>query len=121
MEILNKTIKGTFLKRLNRFEGVVNISGREELVNIPNTGRCREILYPGAVVILETRVSKTRKIPYELIMVYKGDRLISIDSQAPNKLLKEAVRGGDKEIEGYEYVKRGIIPKQQIRSVPEKV
>ncbi len=109
MEILNNTINGIFIKRLNRFEGIVNISGREELVHIPNTGRCREILYPGAVVRLEIRVSKTRKTPYELIMVYKGDRLISIDSQAPNRIVEEAVREGRiKDIGDYGFVKREV-------------
>lgn len=107
MKIINKTIEGRFLKRLNRFEGIVEVNGREALVHIPNTGRCREILIDGAKVILEIRESKTRKTPYELIMVYKGDRLISIDSQAPNKIVEEAVREKlIEEIGSYEYVKR---------------
>ena len=110
MKIINKTIDGRFVKRLNRFEGIVEINGREETVHIPNTGRCREILFDGARVILEIRESKTRKTPYELIMVYKGDRLISIDSQAPNKIVEEAVRENlIKEIGSYEYIKREAI------------
>ncbi len=109
MKIINKTIKGNFIKRLNRFEGIVEIDEREELVHIPNTGRCRELLVMGAIVILEIRESKTRKTPYELIMVYKGDRLISIDSQAPNRIVEEAVKAGlTKEIGDYEYVKREV-------------
>ncbi|MHB1393790.1 MAG: DNA/RNA nuclease SfsA [Clostridia bacterium] len=107
MKIINKTIKGSFIKRLNRFEGIVEVDGREELVHIPNTGRCRELLVMGASVLLEIRESKTRKTPYELIMVYKGDSLISIDSQAPNRIVEEAVKSGlTKEIGDYEYVKR---------------
>jgi len=107
MKIINKTVDGRFVGRLNRFEGIAEINGREVPVHIPNTGRCRELLFKGARVILEIRESKTRKTPYELIMVYKGGRLISIDSQAPNKIVEEAVRGGlIEEIEGYEYVKR---------------
>ena len=109
MKIINNTIKGSFVKRLNRFEGIVSIKGEEELVHIPNTGRCREILVEGACVILETRESKTRKTPYELIMVYKGDSLISIDSQAPNRIVEEAVRRGIiEEIADYQYVKREV-------------
>lgn len=109
MKILNKTIKGIFIKRLNRFEGIVKINGKEELVHIPNTGRCRELLITGASVILEIRESKTRKTPYELIMVYKGERLISIDSQAPNKIVEEAVRESlIEEIGSYGYVKREV-------------
>ena len=109
MKIVNNTIKGSFVKRLNRFEGIVEIEGREELVHIPNTGRCRELLVVGAMVILEIRESKTRKTPYEMIMVYKGDRLISIDSQAPNKIVEEAVRKGlIEELGNYGYVKREV-------------
>ena len=107
MKILNRTINGTFVKRLNRFEGIVEIDGREEKVHIPNTGRCRELFVPGAQVVLEIRESKTRKTPYEMIMVYKGERLISMDSQAPNRIVEEAVRNGLLEDIGrYEYVKR---------------
>lgn len=109
MKITNKIIKGSFIKRLNRFEGIVEIDGREELVHIPNTGRCRELLVIGARVLLEIRESKTRKTPYELIMVYKGDRLISMDSQAPNRIVEEAVKVGlTKEIGDYGYVKREV-------------
>ncbi|HYF83296.1 MAG TPA: DNA/RNA nuclease SfsA [Clostridia bacterium] len=109
MKITNKIIKGSFIKRLNRFEGVVEIDGREELVHIPNTGRCRELLVMGARVLLEIRESKTRKTPYELIMVYKGDMLISMDSQAPNRIVEEAVKAGfTKEIGDYGYVKREV-------------
>lgn len=109
MKIINKTIKGSFIKRLNRFEGIVEIDGREELVHIPNTGRCRELLKMGACVILEIRESKTRKTPYELIMVYKGNSLISIDSQAPNKIVEEAIKNGMiAELDGYGYIKREV-------------
>lgn len=109
MKITNKIIKGSFIKRLNRFEGLVEIDGREELVHIPNTGRCRELLVKGAGVLLEIRESKTRKTPYELIMVYKGERLISMDSQAPNRIVEEAVRAGlTKDIGDYGYVKREV-------------
>ncbi|MGI6587043.1 MAG: DNA/RNA nuclease SfsA [Lutisporaceae bacterium] len=113
MKIINKTINGRFVKRLNRFEGIVDINGREALVHIPNTGRCRELLFQGASVLLEVRESKTRKTPYELIMVYKDDKLISIDSQVPNKIVEEAVRGGlIEEIRGYEYVRKEAFYRQ---------
>jgi sugar fermentation stimulation protein A len=109
MKILNRTIKASFVKRLNRFEGIVEIEGQEQLVHIPNTGRCRELLVNGASVIIEIRESKTRKTPYELIMVYKGNRLISMDSQAPNRIVEEAVKAGlMKEIGNYKYVKREV-------------
>jgi sugar fermentation stimulation protein A len=109
MKIINRIIKGSFVKRLNRFVAIVAIEGREELVHVPNTGRCREIFIPGATVLVEVRESKTRKTPFELIMVYKGERLISIDSQAPNRIVEEAAR--NKLLEGlseYDYVRREV-------------
>lgn len=107
MKIPNNTIEGIFIERLNRFEGIAEIKGRKELLHIPNTGRCRELLIAGARIIIEVRESNTRKTPYEMIMVYKGDRLVSIDSQAPNKIVEEALKKGMiEEIGSYGYVKR---------------
>lgn len=110
MKIENRIIKGSFVKRLNRFEGIVRIDGIERLVHIPNTGRCRELLTHEAQVILEVKNNPKRKTPYELIMVYKGETLISIDSQAPNRIVEEAVRLGKiDELEGYSYIKREAV------------
>lgn len=107
MKIKNKTVWGSFVKRLNRFEGIVMLDGTEALVHIPNTGRCRELLKQDAKVLLEIRDNPGRKTLYELIMVYKGERLVSIDSQAPNKVAEEAVKAGViSELSGYSYVKR---------------
>lgn len=110
MKIINPIIKGKFVKRLNRFEAIVYINGEENLVHVPNTGRCRELLLEGAEVLLEKRDGKTRKTAYELIMVYKGDLLISIDSQLPNKIAEEAVRSNFiSELRGYDYIKREAV------------
>lgn len=110
MKISNRTEKGSFVKRLNRFEAIVDVAGEAVLVHVPNTGRCRELLIEGVPVILEKRDGAHRKTAYELIMVYKGDRLVSIDSQLPNKLAEEAIRGNRvKELQGYSYIKREAV------------
>lgn len=88
--------KGTFIERPNRFVAKVNIDGRIETVHVKNTGRCRELLVPGAEVYLEDfkdRMGK-RKLRYSLIAVKKGDRLINMDSQAPNYVVEEALHNG---------------------------
>ena len=82
-------IKGKFLCRSNRFIAHVEIGGREEISHVKNTGRCREILIPGADVYLQEVDSVTRKTKYDLIGVRKGGRLINIDSQAPNRVFHE--------------------------------
>lgn len=84
------TVKGIFTDRPNRFIAHVNIDGKMETVHVKNTGRCKELLIPGADVCLEVCDSKTRKTKYDLISVYK-DKLgwVNIDSQAPNKVVAE--------------------------------
>lgn len=59
-----------------------------------NTGRCRELLVPGAKVILEKKSIASRKTEYDLIAVYKGQKLVNIDSQAPNRAFFNYVQSG---------------------------
>ena len=88
-------VPGQFLARPNRFVAKVNINGQIETVHVKNTGRCRELLIPGAQVFLEKGSNPNRKTAYDLIAVRKGERLINMDSQAPNKVFREwAAEGG---------------------------
>ena len=85
-----KIIHGQFHSRPNRFIAKVRINGELETVHVKNTGRCRELLLPGAEVILECCDQPARKTKYDLIGVYKdGLGWVNIDSQAPNKVVKE--------------------------------
>lgn len=87
--------KAVFLRRPNRFIAQVELEGAEETVHVKNTGRCRELLVPGATVYLEDCGRPERKTRYDLIAVEKGDRLINMDAQAPNKVFGEwAAAGG---------------------------
>lgn len=85
----NQTVKGKFISRPNRFTAYIEINGREEICHVKNTGRCRELLIPGADIILEQSDNPNRKTKFDLICVYKNGRLINIDSQAPNKITAE--------------------------------
>lgn len=82
-------LKGTFIKRPNRFIAHVFINGKEEVCHVKNTGRCKELLTEGATVIVEKSNNPLRKTAYDLIAVYKEDKLINMDSQAPNKVAEE--------------------------------
>ena len=87
--------KAVFLGRPNRFIAQVMLEGAEETVHVKNTGRCRELLVPGATVYLEDCGRPERKTRYDLIAVEKGGRLINMDAQAPNKVFGEwAAAGG---------------------------
>ena len=87
-------ISGTFLARPNRFIAQIKIDGQVETVHVKNTGRCRELLPVGAEVWCQKSGNPNRKTKYDLITVRKGDRLINMDSQAPNIAAGEWLRNG---------------------------
>ncbi len=86
--------KAVFISRPNRFVALVSIDGRETAVHVKNTGRCRELLTEGAEVWLEKSSNPDRKYEYSLVTVKKGDRMVNMDSQAPNKAVGEWLSGG---------------------------
>ena len=90
----NNIVEGRFLERPNRFIARVEIDGRSETVHVKNTGRCRELLQPGAQVYLERSGNPGRSTAYDLVAVRKGGRIINMDSQAPNKAVEEWLKEG---------------------------
>ena len=89
-----KMVEGTFLARPNRFIAHIEIDGNVEVCHVKNTGRCRELLPVGAKVWCLDAASPSRKTRYDLITVRKGERLINMDSQAPNAAAKEWLLAG---------------------------
>ena len=85
-------VDGTFISRPNRFIAKVNIDGTEHTVHVKNTGRCKELLVPGCTVFLEKSDNPNRKTLYDLVAVVKGDRVINMDSQAPNTVFARWVK-----------------------------
>ena len=93
-------VPGKFLERPNRFVAHVRIHGQTQVCHVKNTGRCRELLPPGAQVWCEVAQNPQRKTKFDLITVQKGGRLINMDSQAPNIAAREwLLAGGLGEIE----------------------
>ena len=90
----NNMVPGIFLSRPNRFIAHINILGKDEVCHVKNTGRCRELLPAGAKVWCLDALSPTRKTRYDLICVEKGSRLINMDSQAPNAVVREFLEAG---------------------------
>lgn len=100
---------GNFLSRPNRFIANIDIDGENIVSHVPNTGRLRELLIPGAPVLVSYHPSENRKTKYELRMVKKKDAWISIDSQLPNALAYEAVANDTiKELSGYTQIKKEV-------------
>ena len=82
--------KASFISRPNRFIAEVDIAGRKETVHVKNTGRCKELLVPGCEVWLNEPGTEGRKTRYDLVAVRKNNGILfNIDSQAPNKVVKE--------------------------------
>jgi len=85
----SSVVTGKFISRPNRFIANVELDGAPVVCHVKNTGRCRELLVPGAAVVLSRAENPARRTAFDLIAVHKGGRLINIDSQAPNKLAAE--------------------------------
>lgn len=89
-----KVSEATFLERPNRFIAKADLNGETVTAHVKNTGRCKEILVPGAKAVLAHSDNPDRKTAFDLVAAYKGDLLINIDSQAPNKVYGEALNDG---------------------------
>jgi len=85
------TLLGTFIERPNRFIAYVDVNGNKERCHVKNTGRCKELLIPGARVVLSVSDKPDRATAYDLVGVYKEGMLVNIDSQAPNKVIAESI------------------------------
>lgn len=92
MRLYQRVEEGTFLSRPNRFIAMVDINGSTVRCHVKNTGRCRELLVPGARVFLSASDSPGRSTSHDLVAVMKGDLLVNMDSQAPNPVAAEGLR-----------------------------
>lgn len=91
-----RIVEGRFIERPNRFVAYVDIAGKREKVHVKNTGRCKELLQDFAQVFLSYSEKEGRNTAYDLIAVKKGERIVNMDSQAPNIVVKEWFKVGEK-------------------------
>lgn len=110
MVVYENMVEAIFIERPNRFIAHCMLGGKMVIAHVKNTGRCKEILIPGAAVYLQGHNDPKRKTQYSLISVVKGERLINIDSQVPNKMVYEALLKGELKLPGINeeltYIKR---------------
>ena len=90
----SKIWAGRFLDRPNRFVAHVELDGQPVVCHVKNTGRCRELLVPGAAVYLQESDNPARKTRFDLIAVDKGGLLVNMDAQAPNQVFREWAEAG---------------------------
>lgn len=91
-------IEGKFIRRINRFTAVIEMEGKETLCHVKNTGRCKELFVEGVKVYLEKSDNPDRKTAYSLIAVEKEGILVNVDSQVPNKVVKEWLEQEEKQL-----------------------
>ncbi len=102
MRFPSKPVEATFIKRLNRFLGLIEIEGAETECFIPNPGRMKELLEVGKKVYLLEKDAQYRKTSYDLILVNHNGKMVSTDSRVPNKVFQEAMEFSMiPEFEGY--------------------
>lgn len=87
--------KAVFLERPNRFIAYAEIGGKKETIHVKNTGRCAELLRPGVPVYVQKSDNPDRKTQWDLIAVEKGDLLVNMDSQIPNRVVQEWIEKGN--------------------------
>lgn len=94
MELPQPLVEGRFVARLNRFAVLVEAGGAPCQAHLPNSGRLRELLVPGAEVLLVRRAGPGRRTPYDLALVREGHAWVSVDARLPNRLFREALEAG---------------------------
>ncbi len=83
-------LHGTFVARLNRFVAIVRLAdGVERRVHVASSGRMKELLVPGAPVVVHDSGKPGRKTAGLLAMVRHGNVWVSVDTSLPGKLLRQ--------------------------------
>ncbi|MFZ5965988.1 MAG: DNA/RNA nuclease SfsA [Bacillota bacterium] len=109
VEITGELFEATFIRRINRFLAEIEIDRQIAFAHVPNTGRMKELLVEGTKIIVRHIHNTKRKTKYDLLMVYKDNFIVCIDSQLPNVLLEKAFKNGYfPQFEGYNNIRREV-------------
>jgi len=81
-----------FLKRPNRFLGIVRIDGKEEKAHVHDPGRLEELLYSGNRVLVKKADRKGRKTAWDLIAAEYGGKWILTNSAYHRQISEYVVR-----------------------------
>ncbi len=91
MPLATGLIEAEFVARPNRFLSKVRINGEVHDSHVPDPGRLKELLFPGARVLVEPKSGEHRRTKFATVMVYSGDELVSINSQLPNRFARHCL------------------------------
>ena len=90
MKFDSPLIKGTFKKRYKRFFADIEIDGEIVTAHVPNTGSLKSVLSDDIPCYVTHSDDPKRKLKYTLQMLKPGTSWVGINTQLPNKLVREA-------------------------------
>ncbi|PDW03680.1 DNA/RNA nuclease SfsA [Candidatus Viridilinea mediisalina] len=86
--------EATFVARPNQLLVEARINERLVRAHLADRGRLLDLLVPGARLILAPRDELGRKTMFQVVGVYSGAELVSLDTQLPNRLVVAALTHG---------------------------
>ena len=87
MTIGHKFFEAEFIERPNRFLTRVKLNGNIVNSHLPDPGRLKELLIPGARLLLKKENGINRKTQFSTQAVYAGKTLISLNTLIPNRFV----------------------------------
>ena len=89
MKIEGPLINAVFIERPNRFITIIEIGGEKHKSHLPDPGRLKELLIPGASILVRPAPeNKERTTAFTTIMVNLKGQWISLVSTLPNQFVK---------------------------------
>jgi len=89
MKIEGPLINAVFIERPNRFITIIEIGGEKHKSHLPDPGRLKELLIPGASLLVRPAPeNKERSTAFTTIMVNLKGQWISLVSTLPNQFVK---------------------------------
>jgi len=76
-----------FIERPNRFLTRVRLNGNIVDSHLPDPGRLKELLIPGARLLIKQEHDANRKTQFSTQAVYSGETLISLNTLVPNRFV----------------------------------
>lgn len=89
MRLPGPLVPAQMISRPNRFALWANADGQQHYVHVPNSGRMRELLYPGAPIRLRAMPGDSRRTSHQVVLAQEGRTWVSIDSRLAPALLLE--------------------------------
>lgn len=87
-------VEARFIARPNQLIVDAKLNGRIVRAHMADRGRLNDLLLPDARLLLAPREEIGRKTAFQVVGVYDGDELVSLDTQLPNRLVLAALSVG---------------------------